>query len=644
MACVPLFNRQQSYNFEVTVKLHSLTAVPYVNSVTFAKLRLLSSRNSAQYSPRTEIRNNIVTWNSEHRFHCKFKSDAETTILEPNILKVSIRMETKGGKSFYKVGFVSINLACFAAVGNVINRRRYILEGYDEKRKRQDNSLLSISFCLRQLTGDNCFRTPKENLSNCLIEPPDYIDLPETDSKARDYSLTNCTLIGDSHNNHILNTSMANQEQHTSKPITNTINTLTNPLDILHSLNLDTVSSSCPSSTSSPPQLPISSLSMTSTVTGVTTTGIVGVDSIPSTLSSIASGSSKLNYSTSSPHYQLASWDTSSAYPVEWNFLSQPSVARNDLISVQMNTNQTPNLPKLSSHQSDVFRSSSGGRVSTSSSNTPISNSMSSTPGSASIGSLLPRSPPVQKTDKTIPPSQDETVTATKAITIPIELDKPQHDIIGDKLPPVSSQNVTFNPLTSDSVTCYSLPHPHHLSKPYMNVGIPSENPIDIYYPNNESDEIGDMYSNYGKKSYDYFATDSVLLVRSSRRRKIRPDLQVMPSMNTNLKSSDPPFHYHHHPPPPPLPPPSIHSTVAYSSSHYQGNENDSALSSISSSTTAGVGAGAPVASTVLASTSPATVVVHTIGPSGMISKSSMTTDCCSSGYQSHSRQSSLES
>ncbi|CAH8824684.1 unnamed protein product [Trichobilharzia szidati] len=276
-------------------------------------------------------------------------------------------------------------------------------------------------------------------------------------------------------------------------------------------------------------------------------------------------------------------------YILEWNFLSQPSVARNDLISVQMNTNQTPNLPKLSSHQSDVFRSSSGGRVSTSSSNTPISNSMSSTPGSASIGSLLPRSPPVQKTDKTIPPSQDETVTATKTITIPIELDKPQHDIIGDKLPPVSSQNVTFNPLTSDSVTCYSLPHPHHLSKPYMNVGIPSENPIDIYYPNNESDEIGDMYSNYGKKSYDYFATDSVLLVRSSRRRKIRPDLQ--------------------------------------------GNENDSSLSSISSSTTAGVGvgAGAPVASTVLASTSPATVVVHTIGPSGMISKSSMTTDCCSS-------------
>ncbi|VDQ13811.1 unnamed protein product [Trichobilharzia regenti] len=67
--------------------------------------------------------------------------------------------ETKGGKSFYKVGFVSINLACFAAVGNVINRRRYILEGYDGKRKRQDNSLLSISFCLRQLTGDNCFRT-----------------------------------------------------------------------------------------------------------------------------------------------------------------------------------------------------------------------------------------------------------------------------------------------------------------------------------------------------------------------------------------------------------------------------------------------------------------------------------------------------
>ncbi|KAF5403007.1 hypothetical protein PHET_03481 [Paragonimus heterotremus] len=173
MACVPILNRRKGYQFEAIVKLHSLISVPYVNAVTFAKLRLLNARHSSQYSPRVEIRNHTVTWNTEHRFLCRFRSNMETTILEPNILKISIRMETKGGKSFYKVGFVSVDLACFTALGDVTSRRRYILEGYNEKHKRLDNSLLLVSFSMRQLFGDTCFRAPPENLSNCLIEPPD---------------------------------------------------------------------------------------------------------------------------------------------------------------------------------------------------------------------------------------------------------------------------------------------------------------------------------------------------------------------------------------------------------------------------------------------------------------------------------------
>ncbi|KAH8855039.1 Early estrogen-induced gene 1 protein [Schistosoma japonicum] len=339
MACVPLFNKQQSYNFDVLVKLHSLTAVPYVNSVTFAKLRLLNSRNSAQYSPRTEIRNNIVTWNSEHRFHCKFKSNAETTILDPNILRVSIRMETKGGKSFYKVGFVSINLSCFAAVGNVISRRRYILEGYDEKRKRQDNSLLSISFCLRQLTGDNCFRTPKENLSNCLIEPPDFLDLPETDSDTREYSITDCSLITSSHNtsttittannnnNNKVIAPVANQEstnQNVLKPLNSTVNALSNdPLEILHSLDLDTLSSTCVSSTS----LTLSSSTLTPATIPLASTP-------PQLLSSIVDESSKnISSSTSFSHFQVSPLENSSIFPVATHnqngmtmFVNTPSV------------------------------------------------------------------------------------------------------------------------------------------------------------------------------------------------------------------------------------------------------------------------------------------------------------------------------
>ncbi|KAA0185506.1 hypothetical protein FBUS_09110 [Fasciolopsis buskii] len=184
MDCSLMLSRRKRYHFEVVVRLHSLVAVPYVNAVTFAKLRLLDTRHTSQYSTRcvgqsyveifrAEIRNHTVSWDTEHRFMCKFRSNAGTNVLEPKFLKISIRMETKGGKSFYKVGFVIINLASFAAMGSSTCRRRYILAGYDEKHKRQDNSLLLVSFSMRQLFGDTCFRIPPENLSNCLIEPPD---------------------------------------------------------------------------------------------------------------------------------------------------------------------------------------------------------------------------------------------------------------------------------------------------------------------------------------------------------------------------------------------------------------------------------------------------------------------------------------
>nr|VZI43949.1 unnamed protein product [Spirometra erinaceieuropaei] len=99
------------------------------------------------------------------------RTDPVTNILENCKVKFSVRMEAKGGKSFHKIGYVTVNLSCFAASGNVRCRRRYILEGYEEKRKRQDNSLLMVSFTCRQVFGNTCFRVPPEDMSNCVSNP-----------------------------------------------------------------------------------------------------------------------------------------------------------------------------------------------------------------------------------------------------------------------------------------------------------------------------------------------------------------------------------------------------------------------------------------------------------------------------------------
>ena len=63
--------------------------------------------------------------------------------------------ELKGGKSFQKLGFADVNLSEFAGGG--MTSRKYLLEGYDSKR-RQDNSTLKLNIDMALLSGDPLFK------------------------------------------------------------------------------------------------------------------------------------------------------------------------------------------------------------------------------------------------------------------------------------------------------------------------------------------------------------------------------------------------------------------------------------------------------------------------------------------------------
>ena len=63
--------------------------------------------------------------------------------------------EIKGGKSSQKLGFADVNLCEFAGAG--ASSRRYLLEGYDSK-KRLDNSILKVNISMTLLSGDPCFK------------------------------------------------------------------------------------------------------------------------------------------------------------------------------------------------------------------------------------------------------------------------------------------------------------------------------------------------------------------------------------------------------------------------------------------------------------------------------------------------------
>ncbi|XP_041417497.1 protein FAM102B isoform X2 [Xenopus laevis] len=88
---------------------------------------------------------------------CKMSASANSGILDPCTCRVSVRKELKGGKAYAKLGFADLNLAEYAGSGNTV--RRCLLEGYDTKNTRQDNSILKVGISMQLMSGDPCFKT-----------------------------------------------------------------------------------------------------------------------------------------------------------------------------------------------------------------------------------------------------------------------------------------------------------------------------------------------------------------------------------------------------------------------------------------------------------------------------------------------------
>lgn len=99
--------------------------------------------------------NHTVKWDQIFDIECKMSANASTGILDQCNLKISVRKEIKGGRSYQKLGFINLNLAEFAGSGST--SRRCLLEGYDA-RHRQDNSMLRVKIRMHMLSGDILFK------------------------------------------------------------------------------------------------------------------------------------------------------------------------------------------------------------------------------------------------------------------------------------------------------------------------------------------------------------------------------------------------------------------------------------------------------------------------------------------------------
>ncbi|XP_065343963.1 EEIG family member 2 isoform X3 [Cloeon dipterum] len=157
IAMMTFMMKKKKYKFQVSLRLDELTAVPFVNAVLFAKVRLLDGGSFRETSSREEVTEHAVRWGANFRFVCKMSANISTGILDPCLLRISVRKEVKGGRTFQKLGFIDLNLAEFAGAGEMT--RRYLLEGYDTKH-RQDNSMLKVTIRMDMLAGDILFKVP----------------------------------------------------------------------------------------------------------------------------------------------------------------------------------------------------------------------------------------------------------------------------------------------------------------------------------------------------------------------------------------------------------------------------------------------------------------------------------------------------
>ncbi|KAM3914949.1 EEIG family member 2 isoform 2-T2 [Leptodactylus fuscus] len=174
--------KKKKFKFRVDFELDELSSVPFVNGILFCKIRLLDGGSFSVESTREVVQANSVHWKKRFSFMCKMSASAASGILDPCVCRVSVRKELKGGKAYAKLGFADLNLAEFAGSGNTI--RRCLLEGYDTKNTRQDNSILKVGISMQLMSGDPCFKTAPSTATS-IATPGDSDSLHE-DRKGRE--------------------------------------------------------------------------------------------------------------------------------------------------------------------------------------------------------------------------------------------------------------------------------------------------------------------------------------------------------------------------------------------------------------------------------------------------------------------------
>lgn len=212
--------RKRKVKFTIQLTIQELLSVPYLNGVLFCKVRLCDGGHYVSYSSKKEVSNSSVLWTNDSPIQFEVKttqfyqnssvnkssaneSNSPGTVrdiitgYEPCLCRISVRKESRGGKSYQKIGYVDCNLTDFIykyqleqtrlcqmmvnnqlpADSNLINIDEFsvnrILKEYDtgshisskKNQQRLDNSYLKIKI---KIIDTNLNQTSKQSMSNVV--------------------------------------------------------------------------------------------------------------------------------------------------------------------------------------------------------------------------------------------------------------------------------------------------------------------------------------------------------------------------------------------------------------------------------------------------------------------------------------------
>uniref|UniRef100_A0A915CPE5 C2 NT-type domain-containing protein n=1 Tax=Ditylenchus dipsaci TaxID=166011 RepID=A0A915CPE5_9BILA len=206
--------KKRRIQFQVELMVVSLSDVPLLNAVIFAKVRLMECGTFEAYTshrpvisyqvdfmkpantdPLTsdlELSEECSAENSQpFQFQCRIPFDERTGELEECRCKISLRKEDRTGRAPQKLGFVVLNLSEFAASGTSGITQSFLLDGYSGG-QRQDNSRVQCHIKMNHQAQDPLFKVPTTFLNAAEEE-----HLNPADRKAPSCTPTNTSSSAD---------------------------------------------------------------------------------------------------------------------------------------------------------------------------------------------------------------------------------------------------------------------------------------------------------------------------------------------------------------------------------------------------------------------------------------------------------------